>query len=165
MLKRGQITTFIIVGILVLVVTGLILFLSKSLIEDKTAVEEEKTQQANVLSDPIQHYIQSCLEKTGEDALIHIGQHGGYYELPDLSSSLLSVPYYFYDNQSYFLSKEELEFQYSQYINYQLFFCLRNFEAFEKQGYQIKQDEVNTTTRITTNQVLIEINFPVNIEK
>ncbi len=165
MLKRGQITTFIIVGVLVLVVTGLILFLSKSLIKDKTAVEEEKAQGASTLSAPIQNYIERCVEETSKEAITFVSQQGGYYQLPELSDTSLLLPYYFYQNGSELISKEELENQISQYIDQELFFCVRNFAYFEEQGYQIKQQEISTTTSVNPIKVIVSVQFPVTIKK
>src|SRR3989338_10815892 len=124
MLKRGQVTVFIIVGILIVLVTAGIFFFSKSLVEEQIAVEEEKTQEASVLSLPIQNYIENCVENTAEEAIVFVSKQGGYYQLPELSDTSLLLPYYFYEDQNQLISKEELERQISLYINNELFFCI-----------------------------------------
>jgi len=165
MRKRGQVTIFIILGILILIIVGSF-FLIRSYSEEKRAeTEAEKVQQAIQMSASIKHYIESCLDSTGKKALLFVGKHGGYYELPPQSDTFFLMPYYFYDDKSHLISKEELEKQISNYINNELFFCVKNFVVFEEQGYVIKQEEVNTSTIIAKNKVILNVNFPVTLAK
>ena len=165
MYKRGQVTIFIILGILILIIVGSF-FLIRSYSEEKRVeTEAEKVQQAIQMSASVKHYIESCLDSTGKKALIFVGKHGGYYELPSQSDTFFLMPYYFYDDNSHLISKEELENQISNFINNELFFCVKNFVVFEKQGYEIEQEEVNTSTTIARYKVILNVNFPVTLAK
>ena len=161
--KRGQVTVFIIVGILILLVVGAVFILKPLLITGE--IKAAKAQQENLLGATVQNYIQSCLEKTGKEALIFIGQQGGYYKLPSLHNTVLLQPYYFYEDESHLLSKEELENQLSLYIDNELSFCIRNFVVFEEQGYDIQQEEVGTTTELGKEKVIFNVKFPVVVQK
>ena len=55
--------------------------------------------------------------------------------------------------------------QISNYINHELFFCVKNFVFFEEHGYDIKQEDVSTSTIITKNKVTLDLNFPVTLAK
>jgi len=101
MFKKGQVTVFIIVGVLIAAIF-LALFITK---QDAAKKLQEKTSIGPILlsDDALQNYIQSCIEKTAQDALLFIGEHGGYYELPPLSNSTFQLPYFFYQNKNIFL--------------------------------------------------------------
>ena len=49
--------------------------------------------------------------------------------------------------------------------NEELFFCIKSFVDFEKVGLEIEQGEVNTTTTIAKDRVLLKISFPITIKK
>ena len=163
--KRGQITIFIIVGILLLAGALTFLALKSDIITGGAKERAEQAQEASQLSASVQNYIQSCLENTGKDALIFIGEQGGYYDLPRLSDKSFLLPYYFYNNETSLISKEELEKQLSLYVENELFFCIRNFVVFEDQGFEIGQKEVKATTKVAKNKVFFNVNFPVEIKK
>ena len=160
MLKRGQVTVFIIIGILVFLIVSGILIARSFLVTEELKGEGE---QAQLLGATVQSYIQSCLKETAEDALIFVGQQGGYYQLPSLHESDLLQPFYWYENQSYLPKKEEIEQQLSLYVDNELFFCLRNFVVFENQGYEIQEKEVQTTTKLGKEETVFTMSFPVEI--
>ena len=163
--KRGQVTIFMIIGILILIIIGSF-FLTRSYLEEKRIeTEAEIIQQEIKMSAPVKQYIESCLDSTSKKALLFVGKQGGYYELPLQSDTFFLMPYYFYDNKSHLISKKELEMQISNYINHELFFCVKNFVFFEEHGYDIKQEDVSTSTIITKNKVTLDLNFPVTLAK
>ena len=156
---KGQVTIFVIVGIIILAAIATILAFRSSVIEEEVKDEEV----APILSTSIQEYVESCIQKSGEEGLLFIAQHGGYYELPTQSDPDLLLPYYLYENQSYTISKEELEKQLSLYLNDNLFFCIRNFAPFQKTGYEIKQEDVTSSAAILPERVVFDVAFPVTV--
>ena len=160
MFKRGQVSVFIILGILILLVFGSILFLVRTFQE--SPLEEQSTESV-FLTGTVENYIQSCVEDVSQDGIQFLGKNGGYYNLPLISN--YSLPYYFIENKSTVISPEELQTELAQYINHGLFFCLHNFEVFDEQGYDIVPGEINTNTRITNESVQIDIQFPVTIAR
>jgi hypothetical protein len=110
--KRGQITIFIIVGIVVLFTFAGILFLTKSTTEEKlTAAGEPVLTAVPQTFQPISTYTENCLEQVGERGLRLLGEQGGYI-YPDLVAEFtenptesdgitltpLSVPYWHYNH-------------------------------------------------------------------
>jgi len=65
--KKGQVTIFIILGILLLLALTLIIFLRKELItfRPEEIIPTEKGK--------IEHFIASCIEKIGDEALQRVG--------------------------------------------------------------------------------------------
>ena len=163
MQKRGQVTVFIIVGILILavVIGGVILRSSIS----KKSTGNQLEQIRNPLAAPVYNYIQSCIYQTGKDAAIYVGGHGGYYELPIIADLKFYLPYYFYEEQNKMPSKVTVEEELSKYIINELPFCLKNFESFEELGYEISYREIEAITTIQADKVIFNVDFLVTIKK
>ncbi len=82
--QRGQITIFIIVGVLMLFLFAAVLYLVKTTKEAPLLAEEEPVL-ATVPSEfqPLTIYTENCLQQVGKRGLVILGQQGGYI-YPDL---------------------------------------------------------------------------------
>lgn len=71
MQKRGQVTIFIIIGIIILFVIGLVLFLVYPASKEKVIPED---------FNEVQGYVDSCLEQTLRDGVVYLGEgpHSDY---------------------------------------------------------------------------------------
>jgi len=148
-MKKGQVALFVIISIII--IAGIFIFLS---VQKPVSVEQPSIK-------PISSYIEECIKSTGEDALIFVGQQGGFYELP--KNSIDSYPYYFYNNKSYLPSKETVEKQISLYINEMLPFCTKNFVDFP--DFYTESRAVDTETVILENKVRFNVAYPVIAKK
>ena len=101
----------------------------------------------------------------GESAISYISEHGGYYILPPLSQEELGLPYYLFENHSYFPSSKEVEKQLGLYVDHELRFCLQNFDHFVKQGYVISPESISTTASLSFNTVRFDLAFSLKIQK
>ena len=154
MYKRGQVALFVIIAILIVSAAFTLLY---------TQTELFKKAEANPEIAPVESFIKNCVKSTGEDALIFIGQQGGYYELPKLSVSGYS--YYFYDNKSVMPSKEKIESELSKYMNEMLPFCTQNFVDFPDFNVEANPNAVRTKTTIIRDKVIFDIEWQVLIKK
>ncbi len=161
MQKRGQVTIFLILGLLIIIVIAVILALRYFSVSEGEK-EVEKAEAAPMLGYSIKDYVDSCIKKTGEEAITYVSEHGGYYELPELSHPG-GWPYYIYEDSIYMISQEELEEQLSKYMDAELFFCIKNFVGFKEYGLQIKQEEVSAVTGLFNDQVLFDVTFPITV--
>ena len=152
-MKRGQIAIFVIAAIIL--VAGIASFVYLRNVQKLGAVNPDIK--------PINSFIENCLKSTGEDAVIFIGQQGGYYNPPSLSID--NIPIYFYNNKSYFPSKEKIESEISLYIDEMLPFCTKNFKDFS--DFQIEADPsaVETKTAILKDKVRFEVNWLIIAKK
>ena len=86
--KRGQITLFIIVGILLLASTAIILSIKQESFKQKIRAEIPETiEKVPFEVQPVKDYVQKCLDSVSKEALNRIGMYGGYiavYDDPDL---------------------------------------------------------------------------------
>lgn len=162
MQKRGQVTIFVITGIVILAAAIILLLVRSTLVKEEL---ETQTTEGVLLSAPVKSYVESCLEKTAEDALVFVGRHGGYYELPEVYDPRFSLPYYFYEDASTYPSQQEVEDHISEYVDRMLFFCTRNFVPFREQGVDVAQGEVRAKTALFDEKARVELAYPLTITR
>src|SRR3989344_8819969 len=111
--SKGQVTIFIIVGILLVLAITLVIFVRREIITFKPE-EIIPTEKGKV-----ENFITSCIDQVGNDALNRVGLQGGYIELPlevtddnnrrlDISPSL-AVPYWAYGLQTFIPSLPQIK--------------------------------------------------------
>ena len=115
--KRGQITVFIIIGILILFAFALVFFIYSSSVEKKEISARPVIEQVPTELNPLVLYVEDCIRQTAERGLIVLGENGGYinpddhgvysYEDPsDFDGVMISknsdtkVPYWLYSRIS-----------------------------------------------------------------
>lgn len=82
--KRGQITLFLIAGVLLLLAFGIYLYTQRA--KFIRPIEEQRSIVAEVPLElqPINSYITNCIYETAKDGIIKLGDHGGYIEHSNL---------------------------------------------------------------------------------
>ncbi len=88
-MKRAQITLFIIIGIVILLVIALGVFALKYIVLEKPPEESIIEQTADEV-EPVRTFVKDCVEVTSESVFNEIGAHGGYYD--PLQAGILAVP-------------------------------------------------------------------------
>jgi hypothetical protein len=168
--KKGQVTIFIIVAIVI--VGGIIAYFS---------LKDNLKQSIPSDMEPVYDYYISCLEASTEQGIKLLGEQGGYIDLPDFEpgsphipfSSQLSffgqaVPYWMYVSGNNFLkeqipSKQTMETQLNDYVNERLTNC--DFEDFEKMGYSVYIEDGETSSAINNLDVKLNVKNKITIFK
>lgn len=151
--KRGQLSVFVIIAI-VFVIMLLIYFVIKGNLINKTGL--------NPQINPVYNFVDNCLEKTAEDSIYIIGQNGGYFVYANKSNEA-GIPYYFDRGENLMLSKEEVQKELENYVNDMMFFCTKNFVEFP--DYNIKSEKIKTKVKINNDEVVFNLNYPLSINK
>lgn len=157
MIKRGkkaQLTIFIIIAILI--IGAVILFFVF-----RGGIGKKEVYSSEISS--IQGFVQECLDDSLENAVFRIGEMGGYSSPPKVSTPFLEVPYYIKNNENLMPSKEKIQGEISKEVRENLIFCLGNFTLFPE--YQITEGKMTAVSEIQENKVLIDINYPLTIQK
>ncbi|MBS3149481.1 hypothetical protein J4455_02190 [Candidatus Woesearchaeota archaeon] len=184
-MKRGQISIFIILGIIITILIVTIVIFRNSIFKNEFEVQSEKSLQVPEQIKPIKSYIDSCVELTSKEAIDILGSQGGYINIPidrvprgpfnQFSNSLEVVPnslvaYWFYETsnniqKTQIPSLQFMENEISRYVNLNLDECLKElFSSEEYTKYSINfQGSPETQTSINTNYVEVTVNYPVNI--
>ena len=180
--KRGQATVFIILGLAILLAIGIVAYLNIRVIEPSAISPEELSS--------VQLYVESCLQKTANDALSLAGKQGGYvylnqfppmpaginfgYPLLTIYNGAVKIPYWFYQDSSGIdklqipqLSKQRdgdnsIQDQLETYVEQNINNCLQNFKDFPQTVIQ----EASPRTQVTfgNKEVLFSLNMPLTIE-
>jgi len=160
-MKKGQVTIFIIIAI-VIIVAGFLVFMFYPQLRGGFASE----------TDNINIFVEECIRDVGERVIYRIGQEGGYLIPPNLSTSFapnfsaehVGLPYYYLsDGKNYMPSKKEIENEISTLINDNLFGCIKNFENFPE--FEITSGEIKTNTKIKNDEVILNVDYPIKIIK
>jgi hypothetical protein len=167
MQKKGQITIIIIIGIIILAaVSTMIFFKNQSFKEGIIASKEEITQtDFNVAG--IKSYVESCITKTTNEAILENGRSGGYFYLPNESTKDLfeNVPYYSTATEDLFPTNEIIANELSYYLDTMLDLCLENFAPYVKQGFNVTMNEPSSKIKLTMTKIRVNTNLPLTIKK
>lgn len=163
--NKAQITVFIIVALVVIVIIGILFYVIKNtgfseLDREYFAQESIKPQVEN-----IQNSIVNCMKDTTKNSLDVIGIQGGYYNEPPYyyNTGDFFIPYYFYEGRIFMPSKKQVEEELGGFVDENLVYCLKdlNFE-----GFKLKFRKITTIARISENdEVIFNIDGQVIIEK
>ena len=167
-MKRGQVTIFIILGIVILSAVILFIFV-KSNVYFGPATQGRLQQEFP----SIRVHIENCLRDFSEPYIRKIGKQGGI-----LNPAENTYDYYFGDKISYLcynipddrrcsnrmLLKSEIERDLIYAIKPRLLDCI-DVDSFKKSGYEIEQGAMNFDIAIGQDSVLALLNFPITIKK
>lgn len=151
--ERGQVTIFIIVAVVVIAAVALF-FTSRG------TLRGDQTYSPEVAS--ITNFVDECLYDVSEEVIYKVGQGGGYYSSP-VKSTKTGITYYLIGNVSYVPSKEDIENEISKSVSRNLIICLEDFESFPE--YEISNGKIITKTRIESERVSVDVNYPLTIIK
>ncbi|MBI5002036.1 hypothetical protein HZC31_01475 [Candidatus Woesearchaeota archaeon] len=159
-MKRGQISIFILLGLLLVLVTGFFVFYTQTKQEEIVTIREVST----TLS-PLESYVESCMEQIGENALIFVPRQGGYFTTSGSSFRLgfYEIPHYYSPNGSNIPSLETVENELASYMLYYLPQCLDNFSSLTQQGYEITTQAPSATTVIGNDAVAFQLQYPITL--
>lgn len=157
MTKRGQITLFIIIGIILLVMIGLVLFTEK----------EVKVKDVPIPADikPVKLYVENCIQSVGPFGLYLIGMQGGFIEPSPIAirTHYSEIAYAYYEGVEILISLPRIGSQFSKYIENQLPTCINNFEAFKE--FDITAGEIKANTIFTEKDTIVNVKYPLTIKK
>ena len=162
--KRGQVTIFIILGVLIVVAVGLIFFLT-----NKTKIQPNKIDLENPTT-----YIQSCAKEAIEPSLELVLKHGGLinpklnimyngtahnylcYNSGDYNPCIVQIP----------MLKERTELELTTNSRPLIEECFANLKKeFERKHYEIDEGSLDYQVKIVPNQLLLEIKKDLTVMK
>jgi hypothetical protein len=185
--KKGQVTVFIIIGIVVLFAAGIVLLLSSQL-------SQEKPELAPTLdtipsqAQPYRDYVEDCVQDLVKQATHKLSYQGGYINTepfarlsmdPNNPTALTAVgvpiPYWYYtdrNQQEAFqippltgTNQLSISSQISSFVNDNLDDCLGDFESFQRTGVVVEQERSvpRTETYINDQGVTSIVTYPMRI--
>jgi len=161
MQKRGQISTFLIIGIVILAVVGMVLYFRSAQISQvpKEAVAPE--------AQPIQTFVSECIQRTAIPGIFFLGEQGGYINTPanSFDTDLYSIAYGSINHQNSLPSLDTMQNELSSYLQQFLPLCTNGFQDFRKQGININESSPTVQTRIFQNEVMFIVDYPITVAR
>ncbi len=169
--KKGQLTIFIIIAILLVVGIASFFLLRDRIMITKLPASIEPAYNAFLV----------CLEEEMEVGVNVLGSQGGYIELPDFEpgsvhmpfSSQLNfvgspIPYWYYLSgngieKEQVPSKTEMEEQLQNFVEERIRDC--NFESYYDEGFEIEFGEPTALVNIANKNVEVRLTMRMNIKK
>ena len=169
MQKRGQVTIFVIIGILIIVSILLFLFLrSRVYLGPGTILDLEQE------FPQIEEHIQECLLEAVEPRIIQMGLQGGFIRTPDgtfrqYQGNKVSYLCYNIRDQPFCRSRiltiPNMEAEISEFVKRDIESQCLNIAGFGKIGYDIIEGPLEITTDIGDDKIIITANIPITIIK
>ncbi len=160
--KRSQITIFIILGLVILLMVVMFLIFKSYILGETLPIKNNNDEKEQVYS-----YVESCLTSAAVDGAYRIASQGGYNDLPsehftaDVQGLKISTAYVFKDDQDKQINIEDMQEQYADYIEKSIANCTGDFEPFS--GYQIETQDPKATVLILENVSIIKLYYPITI--
>lgn len=154
--KRGQISIFILISLVILIAFSFIFYLNSS---EEAEIEISKVTS----SDPIELFVNLCLDDIAEKGVYVIGLQGGYYDGDSLSEEnpFVKIPYYWFEQEDKMPSKEFIQQELAEYVELNLLGCINDFESLKEQGYIFTVGEIEADSSINEEDVVVNLQFPI----
>jgi len=163
MIKRGQITAYFIIA-LVVAATFLILGTAK---KDNASKLDVGMENVRVDDSNLRAFVESCVNTAAKNAVFYLGFVGGnlkddifkqYYPI----GTIYKIPYYYYEGASLILTEDGFKnLVLAKYMNDNLRKCTNNFKAFE--NARIVDSNVKTNVELSGNEAIFNVRYPVSI--
>lgn len=172
--KRGQITVFIILGIVILMSSAIYFYFQKT----TTTTQPEKVIDRKTTE--LHPYVETCVDMLTRDALDKVGVTGGYITYPFVinnnPSSYLDIvpkrmgsdrprmPYWKFNNEIRIPPLDFIQNQIETYVKDNIDFCLDNFSAIK--GYEVnKTGDIDVQIEFTAKDTFVKMKYPLKAVK
>lgn len=164
MSKKGQITLFVILGIILISVLAIGLYFRQQI-----AVKEASGEIPSLTSLPpdlesLRDEVASCANQVGNEAVFVIGQQGGYFAAPNdaLNLGLFDIALGVKSNAKVLASEDNLKGEINSYIKELLPGCI-DFNSYE--GIEILQQPPETVVDFNDENVELTIDYRLTAQK
>jgi hypothetical protein len=166
--KRGQLTVFVILGIVIVIIAALLLYFRTNIFLFNPSVED-----LNSKLDDVREHMVRCVGEVSEPPIRQIGLQGGYLSTPPDTFRLYNdttISYLCYSMKgspqciNRMLTKSDMERQLNAAIDFGLQTCV-DVQSFKKLGSFeiITPNKWTVDTRIGSDMVVVTVNYPVRL--
>jgi hypothetical protein len=154
-MTKGQVTVFIILGIVILGIFSAFYFLRGEQTIDTPGV---------FWQDAIRRFTETCMKNTAEEGIYFLGLQGGYFDPEnDVTFFSFDTPIYLAPNQENVPDLKDIEEGLNYYIQENLVHCTNNYRTFEEQGIIVEDSLAVPETRILPGRILVDLHYPLKI--
>lgn len=170
--KRGQITVFIIIGLVLLLSVGVFLYIyqqrTTAPIKRVIAVPEDAQQ--------IYDYVQTCTDQITKDGLIIMGAQAGYIYIPPVIDrnhnayvnldplGAAKTPMWYYEGEDRTPSLDFMQRELAVYVKQNLPTCVNDFVSFADRYKVTPKSDILPVVLFTDSEVIVELKWQLEIE-
>jgi len=192
MKKRGQITIFIIAGMIIVIALSIFLYIryGREKVDVSIAYPEEVKDVAK--------WVEDCTYQTAKQGMRVMGIQSGFIYIPDIIANsppaslampnkfnkdaqwsvfingelqtgsdsvrpaFIKTPYWYYNGKIRYPEPDLMESDLSIYVTQNLPECINDFEPFKRQ-YEIKTGEITAEATIGDDQTVVLVTWPLDI--
>lgn len=160
-MKKGQITIFITVGIIIFLAFTLLFFVRSVGLRNALFGE-----QVDPNIKPIKTYVESCLETVGVPGIRLLGLQGGHIYVNNgvIDTGFGQVSYNYFNGRSFLPPLENMKLELNNYIEKNLHKCIEDFETLKNLG-EITSGEIKAVSVIKEDRVVLNIRYPIRLKK
>lgn len=155
---KGQVTVFIIAGILILVIVGFLYAARSSML----TISDSKRSASEV-----QIFIDECLYTTSEHGISILGMQAGKIS-PSSFFDIDGIPagFGYYDGDKKLPSLEDMQSELESFIDGNILHCIGGLAVFEDMGYEIQEiGEPSSAVTFAEHDTIIDLNLSVSYKK
>tara|TARA_B100000315_G_C14558391_1_gene579309 strand:+ start:1150 stop:1968 length:819 start_codon:yes stop_codon:yes gene_type:complete len=164
--KRGQITLFIMLGVVLVILFSIFFYVINYSKESTIGLEVEETFGRDIKD--INLFVETCFDSKVKSGLDLLGKQGGYIKFPEnflfLQTSQTNIPLHYNEGNEHLPSLEDMQNSLAGYINESVLDCLNDFLFFKEKGFEFSDTEMAIDVTISENAVNIQLNYPVSIK-
>jgi len=161
MRKKGQVTIFVIIGLIIIMLSAITYYVLKDVNSRESSTDFSKVTSFNTKN--IENYYNSCVEQVAQNGLITIGIQGGYTKIP-LVIQKENTAYWYYEGINIQPSLEQINERLNTYITKNIGVCFD--DIFEKDGYNITiKEEPIAEAKFTDSNTIILVKMLIIIQK
>ena len=167
--KKGQITIFIILGIILLLSAALFFFLRQevSVFKPTALIPPEIV--------PVNQFILDCVESIAEDGANILGANGGFIYIPDeiktetsaylppFEISPIKTVLWYYRGQKRVPPLDYMRLELVTYIEENLPACLQGFDAFNKTFNITELGKISSAVKLGEEDFTVDVNYPLDV--
>ncbi|MEK6816705.1 MAG: hypothetical protein AABY09_03765 [Nanoarchaeota archaeon] len=163
-MKRGQITLFVILGIIIVAVIGVGIYFRQSILQQELSAE---TAEEEALIPEVRDFrdsVDECLDDAIVDNILLIGIQGGYANTPGNSLYLqeedLTIPYYYDNGRNAAPELDKVTSELASAIDSQAESCI-DTESFPKLA--IVPGQAISSVIIADEGIGVTVNYPIQV--
>jgi len=157
-MKKGQVTLFILLGVLLVILVLLLFYLAKDL-------ENPFSTKKTIIFSNLEGNIRNCITTAALDGVYSNGVRGGYYPVEGKTLQFLGdkIPYFIYNNNTKVPAADSVGSSLGKYIEDNFYDCLQ-LDELKEQNFSIKTKEANADISIK-KQITVKINTGITASK
>lgn len=163
-MKRGQVTIYMIIGLVILILIILLFYFRVSLL--KQIIKEKEIEITSVPEQfkDVQQEIKTCADKFVLDSIYALGVYGGYFyrdKINTIEYLGVNITYLHYGKKSYMPSIDIMEQELNKFINEDLLFNCKITSG----NINVTYGKVSSSVDIKNTNIIVNINWHIKLKK